>query len=72
MDLTIKTLWKKITRILLITQLYLNNDDQSSKNRNFSILNVLTRLNIINITILILLILEIRSKKIRSSTFANL
>lgn len=72
MDLTIKTLWKKITRILLITQLYLNNNDQSSKNRNFSILNVLTRLNIINITILILLILEIRSKKIRSSTFANL
>lgn len=72
MDLTIKTLWKKITRILLITQLYLNNDDQSSKNRNFSILNVLTRLNIINITILILLILEVRSKKIRSSTFANL
>lgn len=72
MDLTIKTLWKKITRILLITQLYLNNNDQSSKNRNFSILNVLTRLNIINITILILLILEVRSKKIRSSTFANL
>lgn len=72
MDLTIKTLWKKITHILLITQLYLNNNDQSSKNRNFSILNVLTRLNIINITILILLILEVRSKKIRSSTFANL